>query len=109
MNRDHRLLRTLMACPLLYVVSAFAGETIEVQIIGFHFSPAEITIKQGDTVRWINQEKRQHHNVWFEALGEKEPDYLFPGDSFTRNFKEKGKFPYRCGPHPEMNGVVHVQ
>jgi plastocyanin len=85
-----------------------AGEVIEVEIRKFKFIPAEITIKAGDTVRWINREKRQYHSVWFEQLGEAEPDYLFPGDTYERTFDSRGGFPYRCGPHPKMTGVVRV-
>lgn len=75
----------------------------------YKFIPQEITIKRNQTLRWENHEKRQYHTVWFEALGEEEPvDYLFPDDSYEREFKETGSFPYRCGPHPEMTGIVHV-
>jgi len=86
-----------------------AGTDSQIVIKKFKFIPQEISIKRGDTVHWINQEKRQYHNVWFEALGEEEPDdYLFPDDSYERQFNKAGSFPYRCGPHPEMTGTVHV-
>ncbi|MEN8213815.1 MAG: c-type cytochrome [Pseudomonadota bacterium] len=79
------------------------------EILKFKFLPAEITIAAGDSIRWTNKEKRQYHSVWFEQLGEPEPDYLFPGDFYERTFDEAGDFPYRCGPHPEMTGMVHVK
>ena len=79
-----------------------------VSIQSFKFIPQTITIKRGQTIRWENQEKRQYHSVWFEALGEEEPDYFFPDESFEREFKENGNFPYRCGPHPKMTGTVIV-
>ncbi|HIE55615.1 MAG TPA: plastocyanin [Chromatiaceae bacterium] len=81
----------------------------EVKIFKFKFIPAEITINAGDKVRWINKEKRQYHSVWFEALGEPEPDYIFPDESYERVFNDAGDFPYRCGPHPEMRGMVRVR
>lgn len=107
----HSYLRLFTLLLALALTTAFAGEpgVTEVEIIKFKFTPQEVTIKAGDKVRWINKEKRQYHSVWFEALGEPEPDYLFPDESYEREFKEKGDFPYRCGPHPEMTGVVHVQ
>ena len=88
--------------------SALAATTHDVEIFKFKFLPAEITIEAGDTIRWTNKEKRQYHSVWFEQLGEKEPDYLFPGDFYERTFEEAGDLPYRCGPHPKMTGMVHV-
>jgi len=100
---------------LLFILVIFTriaiagGETPLVTIKDFKFVPQEITIKKGQTLRWENREKRQYHSVWFEAQGEEEPeDYLFPEDSYEREFKQTGSFPYRCGPHPEMTGTVHV-
>lgn len=89
----------------------FAGEddTQVVIIKDYKFIPEEITIQRGRTIRWENQEKRQYHSVWFEALGEEEPeDYLFPEDVYEREFDEPGSYPYRCGPHPEMTGIIRV-
>lgn len=87
-----------------------AGEDVVVVIIkDFRFVPQDVTIKTGQTIRWENQEKRQYHSVWFEALGEEESDYLFPEDSYQRRFDTVGDFPYRCGPHPEMIGSVSVE
>ena len=98
--------------PLLFSLtsaSALAATTHEIEIFKFKFLPAEITIEAGDTIRWTNKEKRQYHSVWFEQLGEKEPDYLFPGDFYERTFNEAGDLPYRCGPHPKMTGMVHIK
>lgn len=86
-----------------------SGSDPLVIIKAFKFIPQEITIKRGQKVRWVNREKRQYHSVWFEAQGEEEPeDYLFSGDTYDREFKQIGSFPYRCGPHPKMTGTVHV-
>ena len=65
--------------------NAFAGDNGGTQplviIKNFKFIPQEITIKRGQKIRWENREKRQYHSVWFEALGEEEPDdYMFPDD-----------------------------
>ncbi len=101
----------LLAITLLaFNVSAFADGEDEplVTIKKFKFIPQEITIKRGQTVRWENREKRQFHSVWFEELGEEESDYFFPDEFYEREFKQTGSFPYRCGPHPEMTGIVHV-
>ncbi len=105
--------RSLLLVLLLAVFSQYAfasGDEEQVVIIkGYTFLPQEITIKQGQTLRWENHEKRQYHSVWFESLGEEEPaDYLFPEDAYERQFQQVGSFSYRCGPHSEMIGVVHV-
>ncbi|MDD3450061.1 MAG: cupredoxin domain-containing protein [Gammaproteobacteria bacterium] len=100
-----------LLCGMLLALAAGAragGEPVEITIRDYAFQPAAITVPAGTTVRWVNREKRQYHSVWFEALGEPEPDYIFPGESFERGFDAPGEFPYRCGPHPEMRGMVTV-
>ncbi len=87
----------------------YMAQTAQVDILKFQFIPAEITINKGDSVIWINQEKRQYHSVWFQQPGTPEPDYFFPGESFSQKFDTVGIFPYRCGPHPEMRGTITVK
>jgi plastocyanin len=104
-------LTPLLAAGILASAGAFANgqPAVEVEIIKFKFFPQEVTVKVGDTVRWTNAEKRQYHSVWFEQAGDPEAPYIFPGETTTRAFDKPGTFPYRCGPHPEMTGVVHVE
>lgn len=99
---------------LLFILFFFFSTSVtatkhDIQIKDFKFSPNEITIVVGDNIRWTNKEKRQYHSVWFEALGDPEPDYFFPDEFFERTFNDIGDFPYRCGPHPKMMGIVHVK
>ena len=82
---------------------------IEVTMLKFEFIPKSLRIKAGQTVRWVNKEKRQYHSVWFEQQGEQESDYLFPDDSLNKVFNTPGTYPYRCGPHPEMIGTIIVE
>jgi plastocyanin len=96
---------------VLFSAGAVAGEDAELLVVikDYKFIPQHITIKQGQVLVWENREKRQYHSVWFEALGEAEPeDYLFPEDAYERSFSNPGTYPYRCGPHPEMTGTVTV-
>ena len=103
-----------MSVALLVAFSANvmgAPEQVDTPIVSIQkmkFIPQEITIKRGESVHWINREKRQYHSVWFEKYGDPEPDYIFPDEAYTRHFDSVGSFDYRCGPHPEMIGVVHV-
>jgi plastocyanin len=106
-------LQSLLLALLFTVLSHNAlagGDASQLVIIkDFEFIPQEITIKKGQVLHWENREKRQYHSVWFEALDEEEPaDYLFPEDFYEREFNQAGSFPYRCGPHPEMTGIVRV-
>jgi len=102
------MMKYISLLVLLFSISFLQAQTHDIEIKKFKFNPAEISIKVGDSIRWTNKEKRQYHSVWFEQLGDPEPDYFFPDEFFERTFKDIGDFPYRCGPHPKMTGVVHV-
>ena len=86
---------------------AFAAEH-QVVVERYAFAPMELRIKRGDTVTWVNNEKRVSHSVLLIGRNE-ESERFFPGEKWSRAFPEAGRFEYRCGPHPEMLGVVIVE
>lgn len=102
--------RSYGGAPLLLALLSFSAwaEVVEVRIQGYAFTPAEITIRVGDSVRWTNDEKRTSHSVLFPREGGLESDRLFPQESWQRRFEQPGRYDYHCGPHPEMKGVVVV-
>lgn len=85
-----------------------AGEPTVVTIDNYKFLPPKITVKVGTTVRWLNAEKRTSHSIWFKGEGLEESPRFFPGEHWERTFDRIGSYPYTCGPHPEMSGVVEV-
>ncbi|MEH6626672.1 MAG: plastocyanin/azurin family copper-binding protein [Motiliproteus sp.] len=101
------LLATLFLLSGIFSVQAYAENHV-IEIKKMKFRTPELTISVGDTVTWINKEYRQYHSVWFEQLGEPEPEYFFPKESYSRTFGAPGNFSYRCGPHPKMTGVIVV-
>lgn len=103
-----QLLRRAPALLALVSLAAFAGETVEVAIANYQYAPAEVHIKAGDSVRWINREKRTSHSIVFPQEGGLESDRLFPDEAWAREFLKPGRYPYSCGPHPEMKGLVIV-
>ena len=102
------LSRRAPAVLALVSFSLFAGPTVEVGIETYTYTPAEVTIRVGDTVKWVNREKRTSHSILFPQEGGRESERLFPDESWQREFTRAGRYPYTCGPHPEMKGVVIV-
>lgn len=84
-------------------------QTVEVAIQDYKFLPAEARIKAGDTVKWINREKRSSHSVLFPSENGLESERIFPGEYWQRTFTQTGTYHYRCGPHEEMKGAVVVE
>jgi plastocyanin len=86
--------------------AAAAGAAGEVVVERFGFAPAALTVRVGASVRWINREARTSHSIlWPDGA---ESDRFFPGDHVERRFDRPGRYAYRCGPHPEMKGLVIV-
>lgn len=77
------------------------------------FEPSTVTIKKGDTVKWVNN-KLPPHNIVFEgsAANKSHQQLLFsPGESYEATFDEPGTYSYYCAPHrgAGMAGKVVVQ
>lgn len=98
------------AAVCLASVSMLAGAaTVDVRIENYAYVPATVTVRVGDTVRWVNAEKRTSHSILFVGPGGSESDRLFAGETYERRFDRAGRYVYTCGPHPEMRGVVIVE
>lgn len=78
----------------------------------YNFCPAELTVKAGTTVRWVNVDKRTSHSVLLKDGSEPESDRLFPEETVDLTFLTPGPQEYLCGPHWEtqnMIGMVTVE
>jgi plastocyanin len=90
------------------ITHAAGAETAEVAIEKMQFVPQVLKIRPGTTVTWVNREKRTNHSILFEQENMLESDRLFPGETYPRTYDKPGTYSYRCGPHPEMLGVIEV-
>jgi plastocyanin len=98
----------LMACTAPVVEKApgvLESADHIVTINNFHFSPASITIKAGETVVWKNQETVSHT----VAVDGAESDEMFQGDTWSHTFSTPGTYDYQCGIHANMKGSVIVE
>jgi plastocyanin len=82
-------------------------KTITIHIRDNSYSPANIAIEDGTTVRWIN-DGRNDHNV----TAAKKSDYfesgnLKPGRSYVHRFSEPGTFGYYCTLHGTPTSGQH--
>ena len=82
------------------------GSTIVV-IQSFAFGPAEIRVRAGERVTWLNCDQDPHTST--ADGGEWSSPLLANGEVFTQTFSTVGEFPYHCEPHPFMTGRVIVE
>jgi LPXTG-motif cell wall-anchored protein len=87
--------------------SARAAASGSVTIADFQFTPAQITINQGDTVTWTNDGPTAHSATAPDGSFD---TGIFPaGQSRSHTFNDAGTFSYICTPHPNMQGTIVVQ
>lgn len=108
----------LVVSSFLLVVSPASADTVTVKMGADNgmlaFDPANVTIKAGDTVKWVNN-KLPPHNIVFEdkGLAAKSHDQLMfsPGESYEVTFDSAGTYSYYCAPHrgAGMAGKITVQ
>ncbi|MFE3058506.1 plastocyanin/azurin family copper-binding protein [Nocardia sp. NPDC059239] len=84
-----------------------AAVTVEVK--DMKFSPADITVKAGDTVTWKFDDRAPHavQGIGDVALGINSP--IIHKGEWSHTFTTPGTYRYLCPLHPDMKGTVTVQ
>lgn len=117
-------------------MAPITGKTIEVKMLGdakgYRFEPANVTVKQGDGVKFVVVSGPPHNvafdpatipsdvkaqldaNMGTDKMGELSSNMkMNPGESVTVSFGniKPGQYPYHCIPHLALNmkGVITVQ
>jgi plastocyanin len=70
------------------------------------YEPADITIKVGQAVNWMN-EGNEAHTVTADD-NSFDSGSKAHGQNWQHTFSKAGQFAYHCTPHPWMKGVVKV-
>jgi amicyanin len=82
------------------------AEQATVKIDNFTFEPAELSVKSGTTVTWINEDDIPHTVVATnKAFRSKALD---TDDKFSFTFTAPGSYEYFCSLHPHMKAMVVV-
>lgn len=81
------------------------SNTVGINIQGFAFHPATITISAGDTVKWTNLDSVNH-----DVKGDTFDSGVMKSDgTFEMIFNQTGTYNYICSIHPSMQGQIIVQ
>ncbi len=89
--------------------SGVPGTTV-VAIRNLTFAPAEIRIRAGGTVTWVNCEAAGAESHTSTAdQGAWSSLSLTSGDVFSHTFSQPGRYTYHCVPHPFMTAAVVVE
>lgn len=85
------------------------GSTIVV-IRNFAFEPAEVRIRAGTSVTWVNCDgPDQPGHTSTADQSQWDSGTLAAGQAFNHPFSAAGRFTYHCEPHPFMKGTIVVE
>ena len=97
----------MLALGAVAAQDATKKDANEITIDNFTFTPKELTVAVGTTVKWVNHDDIPH------TIVEKKTSFrskaLDTDDSYSFTFTSAGTFDYFCGLHPHMVGQIIVK
>ena len=116
LSMSRALVAAMLLGPVIGAMLAFGtvvaaedakGAPNEITIDNFTFTPKDLTVAVGTTVKWINHDDIPHNVV--EKNKSFRSKALDTDDLFTYTFATAGTFDYFCGLHPHMVGQIIVK
>ena len=101
------LLGPVVGAMLAFGAVAAQDATDVITIDNFTFTPKELTVAVGTTVKWVNHDDIPHTVV--EKKTTFRSKALDTDDSYSFTFTSAGTFDCFCGLHPHMVGQVSVK
>jgi plastocyanin len=98
---------TTLALAVAAPAASAPTATVSVLIKRGGFSPAKVTIADGDSVSWKNVDTITHQVV--ADGGEFASPILAPGKRYTFTFRRAGTYRYHDALHPALKGTVVVK
>ncbi len=93
------------AAAIPNAATATTAQTVEIK--GFAFSPAMLSVAAGDTITFVNHDQEAHTVVAqggaFTSSG------MDTNDKWTVRITKPGTYPYFCSLHPYMKGTIVVR
>jgi len=88
---------------------ADTGPAAKVTIDNFRFTPAEITVRPGATVTWVNKDDAPHTATAKGGKPAFDSGALDTDETYAFTFKAPGTYRYYCKIHPHMTATVIVK
>ena len=80
-----------------------------IKITNYKFARQALTIKVGQTVKWINEDSAPHTVTTTSGPAKFDSGTLQKGDSWSYTFTKPGTYKYYCAVHPDMKASVTAQ
>lgn len=85
------------------------GEAADAVVVirRYAYGPVRVEVPAGGVVEWVNGDAMVHTATAED--GAWDSGAIRPGERWRARFDRPGTYPYYCGPHPFMKGVVIVR
>ena len=80
-----------------------------IMIVKNTFRPADMTVKNGSTVRWVNGDDHPHRIEFEDKSFSTSAFLLGSSQSMSQRFDRAGSYNYSCMIHPGMRGTITVE
>lgn len=98
----------VFALAALVLVPVVGAASFSVDIADFVFSPTPLSLDDGDSVTWTNQDGASHTVTCDEGSCDLDSPVLSTGETFTALVAGGGTLSYHCAIHPSMSGALFV-
>ncbi|NRF68465.1 methylamine utilization protein [Aquincola sp. S2] len=107
MKRTSKLAMALGAGLVTVALAAYAAEHVVTQK-GKAFSMKKLSVKVGDTIKFVNEDPFQHNIFSLSEAKSFDAGSFGQGQSRSVTFDKPGTVEVECAVHPDMRMVVEV-
>jgi len=86
--------------------AATSANTVEIK--GYAFAPAAVTVPVGTTVTWVNEDSVPHTVTGKSGPAKFDSGQIASGGSWSGTFMTPGTYDYYCADHPQMVARITV-
>ena len=91
------------SCPI-----RTTAEPVVLDIAGFAYCPATVTVAAGTEVAWTNADLAPHTVTYDGPRGPVDSGSMVQGQTWSTRFVQPGAYRYYCRFHPGMTGTILV-
>ncbi|KRC64705.1 hypothetical protein ASE12_07955 [Aeromicrobium sp. Root236] len=105
------LLASLLAAlaVMVWPASEASAATHQITIKSYAYGSGSMSITQGDTVTWTNQDSVPHDVVVTSGPVKFRSPMLTKGKSWSYTFTQAGAYSYTCSVHPDMHATISAK
>ena len=85
-----------------------SAEPVVLDIVGFAYCPASVTVVAGTEVAWTNADLAPHTVTYDGPEGSVDSGSMVQGQTWSARLGRPGTYRYYCRFHPGMTGTIFV-